>query len=138
MIVADTNVVAAFCLASPKSQVARDLWRLDSNWHAPFLWISEFRNVLVLYHRQGIADRQACDEAMALALEAIPASHTYEPPTDHVLDLALSSGCTAYDCEFLAVAEVLNAPLLTWDRELVGVFPQKACEPDSFLTVNGV
>jgi len=37
--------------------------------------------------------------------------------------LAASSGCSAYDCEFVAAAQQLDAPLVTADRALRKGFP---------------
>lgn len=135
MIVVDTNILVAFCLVSPKSALTRQLWEADSNWHAPAFWMSEFRNVLVLYRRQGIADNRACLDAMDLALETVPDANTHEPLTERVLELALVSGCSAYDCEFVAIAEELGVPLLTWDKQVVKAFPKAAYEPETFLPI---
>jgi predicted nucleic acid-binding protein len=133
VIVVDTNVLAAFCLVSPNAETARGLWRVDSNWHAPHLWVSEFRNVLLLYYRQGIADESTCAAALAEAHEVIPVAHRHTPADDDVLALAMSSGCSAYDCEFVAVAEQLDLPLLTWDKRILSGFPERAVSPEAFV-----
>ena len=44
-----------------------------------------------------------------------------------VLQLAADSGCSAYDCEFVALAVDLEVPLLTSDRQLLEAFPEVAC-----------
>ena len=55
MIVADTDVLAYFWLRMDqrRSELARRVRKLDSNWIAPMLWKSEFRNVLRTYMHAG-------------------------------------------------------------------------------------
>jgi predicted nucleic acid-binding protein len=36
-----------------------------------------------------------------------------------VMSLALESGCSAYDCEYVALARLLSVPLVTEDRQLL-------------------
>ena len=43
-----------------------------------------------------------------------------------VLQLAARSGCSAYDCEFAALAISLGVPLITADRKLAKAFPKVA------------
>ena len=44
-------------------------------------------------------------------------------PTRMILDLARASGCTAYDCEYVALAMQLDVPLVTSDKEVRRAFP---------------
>jgi predicted nucleic acid-binding protein len=55
------------------------------------------------------------------------------PDSGEVLRLASASGCTAYDCEFVALALALEAPLVTSDRELLAAFPAVARSPRDHL-----
>ena len=50
-----------------------------------------------------------------------------------VLRLVADSTCSAYDCEFVALANHLNAPLVTSDSQLLRNFPDRALTPDRFL-----
>ena len=43
-----------------------------------------------------------------------------------VLDLVARSTCSAYDCEFVALAQELAVPLITTDRKIVREFPEIA------------
>ena len=54
MIVADTNIISYFLLPTPYSDTVDKLYKIDSEWVAPTLWKSEFRNVLALYLRKEI------------------------------------------------------------------------------------
>lgn len=53
--------------------------------------------------------------------------------TPDVLELAMRSGCTAYDCEFVAVAKELEATLVTSDRQVLAAFPETAVSPEAFV-----
>lgn len=48
-----------------------------------------------------------------------------------VLELAIHSGCSSYDAEFVVLAQQLQCPLLTFDRKLLQAFPDLAVRPDS-------
>jgi predicted nucleic acid-binding protein len=43
--------------------------------------------------------------------------------SQRVLDLVRDSACTAYDCEFVALAFQLGVNLLTMDKKLLREFP---------------
>lgn len=50
-----------------------------------------------------------------------------------VLDLAVASGCSAHDAEFVVLAKDLGVPLVTTDQELLEKFPETAINPEAFL-----
>ncbi len=58
----------------------------------------------------------------------------YQIVSSQVLRLSKESGCSAYDCEFVALAMDLNVPLVTYDMKLVTRFPQVAIPLDEFLS----
>jgi len=51
------------------------------------------------------------------------------PPSDLVLDLASASGCSAYDCEYVALARHLDVKLITTDKQILQSFPETAIIP---------
>ena len=55
MIVADTNLIAYLLIDGTFTNEARAVYEKDQDWVAPSSWRSEFRNVLVLSLRHGIA-----------------------------------------------------------------------------------
>lgn len=125
MIVVDTNVVAALVLGGRDSEAARALLRRDDEWSAPQLWRSEFRNLLSTLLRRGYL---VLDDALELAREAEErlAEREFFVPSPLVLRLASESGCTAYDCEFVAVARELGVKLVTQDARVLKQFPKLA------------
>jgi len=54
------------------------------------------------------------------------------PPSDLVLDLVAVSDCSAYDCEYVALARHLNVRLVTVDNKILRSFPETAIELDAF------
>ena len=50
-----------------------------------------------------------------------------------VLRLVELSACSAYDCEFVALAEYLKAPLVTNDREVLASFSDVAVSMEGFV-----
>ena len=122
MIVVDTNVVAYLLLPGPQTAAAEALLEGHPIWAAPPLWRSEWRNVLVGYWRRGSL---SLEQVIALQeqAETLVIGHEESVQSEAVLRLAASSGCSAYDCEFVAVAQQLDAPLVTADRALLKAFP---------------
>ena len=123
MIVVDTNIIGYLFLTSPFTQAAENLYLLDDEWGAPLLWRSEFRNVLALYYRKKIL---SSEEIIALysTASAMMAGREYEPNGQTVLKLATENGCSAYDCEFITIAQSLGVPLYTADKKLAHAFPE--------------
>jgi predicted nucleic acid-binding protein len=50
-----------------------------------------------------------------------------------VMKLAVESGCSAYDCEFVALAEATSVPLITGDRRILDHFPKIAQPLPDFI-----
>jgi predicted nucleic acid-binding protein len=131
MIVVDTNVVAYLLLGGEKTPGARLAFRKDPVWAAPLLWRSEFRNVLAAYLRRGTLTLSDALEMMREA-ETLFRGAEYSVDSGQVLKLVSESGCSAYDCEFVALAEQLSVPLLTSDAEILRQFPQTAISLEAF------
>ncbi len=123
MIVVDTNVIGYLFLSSEQSLFAEQALKIDSEWAAPLIWRSELRNVLALYMRKKIIKLEHAQRIMNSALELLR-GREYEVSSYDVLRLASESGCSAYDCEFIAVANELKVSLLTADKQLLQKFPE--------------
>jgi len=132
MIVVDTNILLYFYLFSEYSIQAEQAFNRDSNWVAPFLWRSEFRNALMLYLRKKILTLEDISLMMQNA-EAQMREHEYEVSSTTVINLAASSDCSAYDCEFVALAQELEVPLITVDKKVIRAFPKTAIPLEKFV-----
>ena len=125
MIVVDTNVVAYLYLPSSLTAAAETLLAKEPEWAAPLFWRSELRNVLAAQVAQhGLMLDDAC--AIQREAEDLLAGNEYEVDSLSVLRLAADSGCSAYDCEFAALAEALGTRLYTADKQLLRAFPRFA------------
>ena len=133
MIVVDTNVVAYLLLGVEKTLLARSAFQKEPVWAAPVLWRSEFRNVLAAYLRQ---EKLALSDALDLVYEAelILQGSEFEVESGQVLSLVSSSLCSAYDCEFVALAQQLDVPLVTSDHQILSEFPATAVSLDAFVS----
>lgn len=132
MIVVDTNALAYLLIGGTGMAAARSVYLRDPVWHSPLLWRSEFRSVLAAYFRQRTL---TIDDAIAVQRKAeeLLAGREHVVPSDRVLRLVASSTCSAYDCEFVALAEQLTVPLVTSDRAVLKDFPAIAVSPSRFL-----
>jgi predicted nucleic acid-binding protein len=132
VIVADTNQFVYLYLHGESTQRAEALLAMDPAWAAPLLWRSEFRNTLIGLVRRGVL---SLTDAVQVADDAAQwmAGREYGVVTSHVLSLADRSGCSAYDCEFVALAEDLDVSLVTTDTAVLEAFPGRAVTPAAFL-----
>lgn len=131
MIVADTNTIAYLIMAGERTPQAKKVFRKDPQWVAPLLWRSEFRSVIALYMRRGFI---SLNQALQLTEEAetLMQGGEYEVPSSRVLSLVANSLCSAYDCEFVALAQELSVPLITFDSKILVEFPSTALSPENF------
>ncbi len=125
MIVVDTNVVAYLYLPGAHTGKAEALLERDADWAAPLLWRSEFRNILAGYMRRKTLTLAAARD-LQLEAESLLAGAEHEVDSRLVLELVRDSGCSAYDCEFVALAMTLGVKLVTMDAELLKAFPRHA------------
>lgn len=122
MIVVDSNVLAYLYLPGEYTAVAEALLEHDPDWAAPVLWRSEFRNILAGYMRRG---KLTFEQVHALQIEAedLLSGAEYEVDSRSVLELVRDSECSAYDCEFVALAMKLGTKLVTMDGKVLRSFP---------------
>ena len=132
MIVVDTNIISYLYISGDRSQQSEDLLSFDFNWVAPILWRSEFRNVLAQYLRKNLLNM---DEVLLIIQQAeeLLSDHEYEISSAHIMQLVNSSQCSAYDCEFVALAQYLDVPLITTDKKILNEFPNIAIPVNSYI-----
>jgi predicted nucleic acid-binding protein len=132
MIVVDTNTIAYLYLHNEMTEKVERLLTLDSLWVAPLLWRSEMRNILALYIRKQILSLEMACHIQDKA-EALMEGNEYTLDSVSILSLAEASNCSAYDCEFIALAKVKHAPLITADKKLLSTFPDIAITPKEYV-----
>jgi predicted nucleic acid-binding protein len=133
MIVVDTNILAYLYLPGEKTKQSEKALTKDPEWVAPVLWRSEFRNIIAYYTQNKIIK---LDNALKIMHEAetLMNGGEYDIASAQVLSLAASSGCSAYDCEFAALALDLKVPLVTSDKKILKAFRGTAVSLDEFVS----
>lgn len=124
MIVVDVNVLAYLLIPGKYTQAAERQLEEDSVWVVPRLWRSELRNVLANYLKAGQMNMTDASVVFQKAEELVGAEE-YEVETTHVLRLCAESKCSAYDGEYIALAEFLDVKMVTKDGKLARAFPRR-------------
>lgn len=132
MIVVDTNIISYLYFPTVFSNKIDALFKKDPKWAVPALWKSEFRNVVALYLRKGLINIQQALEIQEEA-ESLVSGLEFDIISSHVLTLVNQSSCSAYDCEFVSLAQQLDVRLITQDKKLIKDFPLTAFTIDAFL-----
>lgn len=119
MIVVDASAVIEVLLRTPlAAAVERRLFEARETLHAPYLLDVEVAQVVRRFATSGTIDP---DRGRA-ALDDLSDFPVHRYPHDLLLPRiwALRHNLTAYDAAYVALAEALDAPLLTRDRRLGG------------------
>ena len=125
MIVVDSNVIAYLYLPCEHTAAAERLLNRAPEWAAPILWRSEFRNILAGYLRRGVISFEQAKSIQKEA-ESLLEGAEFEVASPAVLEFVRDSDCSAYDCEFVALAMKLDTKLVTMDKKLLRAFPSRA------------
>jgi predicted nucleic acid-binding protein len=131
MIVVDSNTIIHIHVQTERTDLALRALQKDPQWVAPPLWQSEFRNVMAGYIRRRILQLEDAKLVMKSALKTMQ-DREILPPSDLALDLVAASDCSAYDCEYVALARHLNLKLVTSDNKILRSFPETAVELGAF------
>lgn len=119
MIVADASVVVDLLLTGGEASGLSDLLLGEEPIAAPHLLDLEVAQVLRRWNLRGALDddraRQALDDLLALPIARQP----HDLLVERVWELR--DNLTAYDAAYLALAELLDARLVTLDRGLAAV-----------------
>jgi len=132
VIVVDAMVIADLLLAEPGRAFSAVVLDADPQWAVPHLWRSEVANVLATRVRHGERTLESVLVCFANGLELLEGKE-YKVANDRVLRACAASRCTAYDCEYVVLAETLGVPLVTGDRQVLDAFPGLAVTPEAFV-----
>lgn len=132
MIVVDTNITVYLWMPGEYTTVSESILHKEKEWVVPFLWQSEFCNVLSVYVRNNQMSKETALKILALA-EMFFKNRIFPVASEDVLKLSIKSKCSACDCAFVSLADNLNVPLLTMDRRIVKAFPKRAKLAKTFV-----
>lgn len=131
MIVADNNLIVGFVLARDDFHTeAMAVRKMDSDWHAPALYRSEFRSVA----RKHLLKGESEDLLIQAAQASVMSVTVHEVNDAEVLAVLREiPKVSSYDAEYIALARRLRCQLVTTDTALVKLFPQSAVSPKQFI-----
>jgi predicted nucleic acid-binding protein len=125
MIVADASVLLEVLLGTAAAAGLRErLLQGTESLHAPHLVDLEIAQVLRRYCLAGEVKAWRAAEALEDLTDLPLARYSHRPFLSRIWELR--GGITAYDAAYVALAEALNAPLLTRDRRLASARGHRA------------
>jgi len=132
MIVVDSNIIAARNLTSSLTSEAKRVEEKDPVWIVPVLWRHEFQNILATAIKaKQIKPEQALDIWEKVSTVLI--DNECEPSVSKVIGLVAKYEITAYDGQFIAIAQEMGIPCVTEDEELQEKFPGIAISMIEFV-----
>lgn len=131
MIVVDTNVIAYLWMKGEFTANAKRLLKSDPDWQAPLLWRSEFRSILSLYIRKKLLSLSESYTIMTEAQKMLKGNE-YSIDSLNVLEKVSKYTLSAYDLEFVVLAETLKTKLVTLDKKILSEFPKVAISLNTY------
>ena len=117
MIVVDASALLEVLLRTPAAEaVDARLFGVGETMHAPHLLDVEVAQVVRRYAAAGDIDQEVGRAALTDLAEFPIRRYRHDILLPRIWELR--NNLTAYDAAYVALAEVLNAPLLTRDRRL--------------------
>lgn len=116
MIVLDASAVVDLLLRNDPGPIERIAFAAEASWHAPQLLDIEVASALRRYSRQGEVAAERADLAIADLAELPIHRYEHEAMLPRIWELRHTH--TAYDAVYVALAETLEARLVTRDARL--------------------
>ena len=124
-IVIDASAVLEMLLRTRRAEaISRRILGEDAALHAPHLLDVEVAQVLRRYARAGEVGVARATQALADFMDVRVERYPMEPLLGRIW--ALRDSVTAYDAAYIALAEALDAPLLTCDARLASITGHRA------------
>jgi predicted nucleic acid-binding protein len=132
VIVVDANIVVGSVVDSDVSSKARRVASRDRAWILPPLWLYETTSSITTLVRAGALTAELARTALA---DARQLASDREVPVDQVdvLRVAIRFGISAYDAQYIALAEQYGVRCVTNDRELARRAPMLAVLMSEYL-----
>jgi predicted nucleic acid-binding protein len=132
VIVLDTSIMVPAFIDMPDSAGARKVMAPKGRWALPPLWRFEFTSAVVTLVRAGKIDQTDAHRAMDDARVAVI---DREVPVDQgqVMRLAIRLNISAYDAQYIGLAEEFDAVCVTADKDLRAKAPTRTILLDEYL-----
>lgn len=128
--VVDTNVLAYHLLGTPRfAAEAESFLQSAGEILAPAAWEAEIANVIWMAARTGVLPAIEAPVRLAFASRLGVFSVSIRSLWQGALMRSLKSGVAVYDTLFVELADREQAPLVTFDRQLLRAFPDIAMQP---------
>ena len=132
MIVVDANILIYSLIKCDQSPLIQKLRAKDADWRTTALCLHETLNVLATYQRREVLTLAQCRALLGHAERFIKVAQC-EVEMDTALAVAAEYGITGYDAQYVALAQSLNAPVITEDRKLRRAVPGIAFSMQEYL-----
>lgn len=132
MIVIDANILIYSLIECDYSPLIQQLREKDADWRTTGLCLHETLNVLATYQRREVLTLPQCRKLLDVADRFIKIAQG-DVEMDAALALAAQYAITGYDAQYVALAQNLNAPLISEDRKLRKAVPGIAFSMQEFL-----
>ena len=125
MIVLDASAALEWFLQTPAGlKIEQRIYARSQSIHAPHLLDLEVAQVLRKFVRDGTISALRAESALQDLADARLMRHPHRPFLPRIWQLR--HNLTAYDAVYVALAELLSAPLLTRDHKLGGASGHQA------------
>lgn len=132
MIVVDTNIVAYLSIEGERTAQARVLWDSDPHWQMPIIWQHEYLNILSTYTRSDGIGLEDAKHLWKIVTQKFIDAHI-EIDMSVALDLAVQHNISAYDAQFIALANELEVPLISEDKRLRDRCPERVINMAEYI-----
>ena len=117
MIVLDASAAIAWLIQSPAGlRIENRIYRVEEALHAPHLLDVEVAQVLRRLARQNAISGQRADAALNALFDLRVVRHSHADILPRIWQLR--HNLSAYDAAYVALAELIDAPLITRDSRL--------------------
>ena len=116
--VVDASVAAKWFFEEEHTDTAAAMLDADNQLHAPDLFLLEMDNLFCKRIRRREISLPEGDAARALLRELPVSLYPFSSLLEPAWAVANETGCSLYDCLYVALAALLQAPMVTADRRL--------------------
>ena len=132
MIVVDANVLAYSLIEGTLTPLALQVRHRDPHWRLPGIWRHEILNIFTTYVRQGGLTKEKAVKALEDVYAHILPNEVELGPIE-TLEIALHYKISAYDAQYVLLAQKLGVPCVTEDRALRRAVPQLTVSMEGFV-----